>query len=141
MFAGDKKVLIEVRASKTLEFGDATLFFVGERTAEIDPLKSFAIRVEGATNIFQETVILSTVYREHRYAVIISPEGGQKGRSQVFRLAMHQNSKPSGWTQWQRPDYIENSKDALSNFMDDQKSPDRSPNTLPNSFEVRYKIE
>jgi len=30
---------------------------------------------------------------------------------------------------------------AISNFMDDQKSADRSTNIPPNCFEVRYKIE
>ena len=54
---------------------------------------------------------------------------------------MRQNSKPSGWSQWQKPDYIENSKYVSSNFMDDVKSPDRSTNIPPDCFEVRYKIE
>ena len=141
IFAADKKIVFEIRASKTLEFDHATFFFVGERTAEADPLKSASKKEEGTTNIFQETVVLSTIYREHRYAVIISPEGGRKGISQVFRLPISQTSKASTWSQWQRPDYVENSRDVMSNFMDDQKAPDRSTNSPPNSYEIRYKIE
>jgi len=141
MFGADKKVLIEIRASQTVDFTHCSYDFVGERTAQGGPLKLAVLRKEGTTNVFQETVDLSTVYKEHRYAVIITPAGSLNDVSQVFRLAMRQDSKPSGWTQWQRPNYVENSRDATSNFMDDQKSPDRSTNTPPNSFEVRYKIQ
>ncbi len=141
MFAADKQIFVEIRASQTVDFTHATYDFVGERTAQGGPLKLAVLRKEGTTNVFQETVVLSTVYKEHRYAVIISPAGGRNDVSQVFRLAMRQNSKPSGWTQWQRPDYVENSKYVVSNFMDDQKSPDRSTNIPPDCFEVRYKIE
>jgi hypothetical protein len=140
-FASDKKVAIEIRASKTSEFEQATFFFVGERTAQANPLRSAAKAEEGTTNIFQETVVLSTVYSEHLYAVIISPEGGRKGISQVFRLPISQTSIASNWSQWQRPDYVENARDAMSNFMDDQKSPDRSTNIPPSCFEIRYKVE
>ena len=141
MFAADKQIFIEMRVSQAVDFTHGTYDFVGERTAQGGPLKLAVLRKEGNTNIFQETVVLSTVYREHRYAVIISSGGGRDGVSQVFRLPMRQNSKPSGWSQWQRPDYVENSKYVVSNFMDDTKSPDRSTNIPPNCFEVRYKIE
>jgi hypothetical protein len=124
-----------------VEFSHATFFFVGEKTAEASPLKSATLREDGTNNIFQETVVLSTVYKERHYAVIISPEGGRKGVSQVFRLPLRQNSKPSDWSQWKKPDYLESSQEAVPNFMDDQKSADRSTNIPPNCFEVRYKIE
>ncbi|HZM02083.1 MAG TPA: hypothetical protein VFC44_03580 [Candidatus Saccharimonadales bacterium] len=141
MFAADKQVIFEIRASQTVDFSKGTFEFVAEHSSEGGPLKLAVLRKEGTTNILQETVVPSTVYKEHRYAVIISPEGGRKGVSQVFRLPMRQNSKPSGWSQWQKPDYIENSKYVSSNFMDDVKSPDRSTNIPPDCFEVRYKIE
>ena len=141
LYADEKDILFEIRAPKTVEFSHATFFFVGERTSQTGPLNAAALRQEGTTNIFEKTVILSTLYKEHRYAVMIMPKGGRKGVSQIFRLPLHQNAQPSEWSQWQRPNYVENSNDAMSNFMDNQESPDRSTNIPSDCFEVRYKVE
>lgn len=141
MFAGDNKILFEIRTAKTVDFSRAAFEFVGERRAQGRPLATAALRQEGTNNVFQESIVLTTLYRERRFAVIISPDGDGKGVAQVFRLPIHQNSKPSDWSQWQRPHYLENSRDAISNFMDDRISPERSTNIPPDFFEVRYKIE
>jgi hypothetical protein len=139
IFAADKQIVFELRVPKTVDVSHGTFEFVGEKTAEGHPLKSAVTAGDGSRS-FRQTVVLSTLYRERHYAVIISPSGG-KGMSQVFRLPIRQNSKSSDWSQWQRPDYLEDAKSASSNFMDNTSSPDRSTHIPSDSFEIRFMVE
>ena len=142
MLAADKKLLVELRAPDTVEFSHAAVEFVGEHTSAGTPLIQTKQRLEGSTNVFSTSFIIYTsLYKERRFAVIASPDGSRRSMSQVFRLAIGRNPNPTNWSEWRLPDYLENSKDASSNFMDDQKSPDHSTNIPKNSFEMRFKIE
>jgi len=142
MFAADKKILIEIRAPNTVEFSHASVEFVGEHTSAGTPLMKTKQTADGTTNVFSTSFIIYTsLYKERRFAIIVAPDASRTSMSQVFLLPIGKNLKQINWSEWRRPDYIENSKDAGSNFMDDQKSPDRSANIPPNCFEGRYKIE
>jgi hypothetical protein len=142
MFAADKKILIELRTPKTVEFSHASVEFIGEHTSAGTPLMQTKRTADGTTNVFSTPFIIYTsLYKERRFAIIVSPDASPKSMAQVFRLPIGQNPKPTDWSKWHRPSYIENSKNASNNFMDDQKSPDRSTNIPPNCFEMRYRIE
>ena len=140
MAAAEKHIVIEMRSPKSVTFTNGGFMFVGDKTAEGSPLRLTTRKEDGTTNIFQKTIIPSSVYNEHRYAVIISPEG-RNGVGQVFLLATNGSLKACPWSPWRKPDYLEDDMYAVSNFMDNQKSPTRSTNVPPNCFEVRYKIE
>lgn len=142
VFAADMKILVEVRAPKTVEFSHATVEFVGEHTAQSSPFVQIKRTEEGTTNVFHESfVIYTSLYKERRFAVIIHLDASPKSMAQVFPLPTGKPKATIEWSKWQKPSYIENSKDASSNVMDDVKSPDRSTNIPPDCFEVRYKIE
>jgi hypothetical protein len=55
-------------------------------------------------------------------------------------LPLPEQPKPTGWTAWKKPDYLEKS-DAMWTFMHDLKEHDRSTNIPADCFELRYKIE
>jgi hypothetical protein len=142
MLAADKKIFIELRAPKAVEFSHASVEFVGEHTSAGTPLMKTRHTADGSTNVFSTSfVIYTSLYKERRFAVIVSPDASPQSMAQVFQLPISQNPKPTHWTEWHRPSYIENSKDVSNNFMDNLSSPDRSTNMPPNCFEMRYKIE
>jgi hypothetical protein len=131
LFAADKKILIEIRAPDTVEYSHAGVEFVGEHTSAGTPLKQTKQTAEGATNVFSTSFIIYTsLYQERRFAIIVSPGASPKSMSQVFQLPIGKNPKPTNWSEWHRPDYLENAYVASNNFMDNQKSPDRSTNIL-----------
>ena len=142
MFAADKTILIELRVPKTVEVGDGTIEFVGEHSFQRHPLTQIKPTTDGTTNVFHDSFMIYTSYRERRLAIVVWPDSPPKVTAQVFRLPIGANPKATTeWSKWQKPDYIENSKKAGDNFMDDVKSDDCSTNIPPNCFEVRYKIE
>ena len=142
MFAADMNILVELRAPNAVELSHANVEFVGEHTSSVTPLRQTKHVTDGTNNVFSTSFIIYTsLYNERRFAVIVSPDDSRKDLSQIFRLPIGQKPKVTNWSEWQRPNYVESSKDASNNFMDEQKSPDRSTNIPPNSFEMRYKIE
>ena len=142
MFAADKTILIELRVSKTAEVGHGSIEFVGEHSFQGYQLAQTKLTEDGTTNVFHHSFIIYTsLYRERRFAIAVWPEAPPKMTAQVFPLPIGKPTATTEWSKWQKPDYIENSKEAGNNFMDDVKSADRSTNIPPNCFEVRYKIE
>jgi hypothetical protein len=143
MFAADKTILIELRVPKTAEVGHGSIEFVGEHTSQSYQLMQTKLTADGTTNIFQHSFIIYTsLYKERRFGIVVWPDSPPNMTAQLFPLPIGANPKATiKWSKWQKPDYIENSKKAGDNFMDDVKSADRSTNIPPNCFEVRYKIE
>jgi hypothetical protein len=60
---------------------------------------------------------------------------------QVFRLSIPQTPKPTDWTRWQRPDYLEKGDAGWTFSFPDSKVTGRSTNIPLVCFEVRYRIE
>ena len=142
MFAADKQILVEIRAPKAVEIGDASIDFFGEHTSAGLPLKQIKQPADGTTNFFQHPFMIYTSYKERRFGIIVWSDASSNRVAQVFPLPIGQNPKPTTeWSRWQRPDYIEKSKLAEDTYIYDVKSADRSTNIPPNCFEIRYKIE
>jgi len=143
LFAADKTILIELRVPNTVDASHGSIEFVGEHTSQGVHFKDATQTVDGNTNVFQRSFIIYTsLYRERRFAVVVWPGAPPKMMAQVFALPIGPNPKPTtDWSKWQRPKYIEDSKHAGDDFMDDVKSPDISTNIPPDCFEMRYKIQ
>ena len=60
--------------------------------------------------------------------------------AQVFRLAFERKLKPTDWTPWQGPSYLEKGDAGATFFLPDNRAKNRSTHVPPNCFELRYKI-
>ena len=135
-FAGDGyKFSYELRVPKNAKFEPLTRFdLVTDSGSSGTRLHLTKRREEGEWVIFADSELVFE--DEKRRAMIVSTDGQA---SQVFRLTLPSRLKPVDWTKWQRPDYTEKT-DAGWTFMHDSKKHDRSTNSPPGSFELRFKI-
>jgi hypothetical protein len=99
---------------------------------------------EGAFLVFQGDFLLFTEDKPQRGLVVTLfpslPDALQRTRAQVFRLSIPKTPKPSEWSQWKRPNYIEIGDAGPTFSYPDSKVPGRSTNIPPICFELRYKI-
>ena len=100
---------------------------------------------EGAFLVFQSHFLIFTEDKPQRgFIVTVFPAPAdvlQRSRAQVFRLSIRKTPKPSDWSQWQRPNYIEIGDAGWTFSYPDSKVAGRSTNVPPVCFEMRYKIE
>lgn len=88
--------------------------------------------------IFQPDEFLVHAEREGRRALIIRDES-HPNPAQVFRLSLPGSPKPTGWSAWQRADFLATG-DVGWSLIYNQKVSGFSTHVPPDSFEVRYKI-
>jgi len=100
---------------------------------------------EGAFFVFQRDFLIFTEDKPQRgFIVTLFPapaDALQRTRAQVFRLSIPKTPKPSDWSQWQRPNYVEIGDAGRTFSYPDSKVAGRSTNVPPVCFEMRYKIE
>lgn len=127
-------LLVELRMRKTVVFDDRrAVEFVTSDGVTSTPIRSLKRREE------QNVAILSasfSTFGESRHAVMVRTAAAAP--TQVFQLPA--NLKPSDWSAWTKPNYVETS-DAPWTFMQDYKNAERTTVLPPDCFEVRYKVE
>jgi hypothetical protein len=125
----------ELRAPKKLEFDpDTKIELVTDESASSTPLNRIKKRMETEYIVLNDSWLISPA---SRYALMVKPKSG---RASVFKLPLPEQPKPTEWTAWKKPDYLEKS-DAMWTFMHDLKEHDRSTSIPADCFELRYKIE
>ena len=60
--------------------------------------------------------------------------------SQVFELQIPRHPYPMSWTQWQKPDYLDSSKDPSWNVYYGVPDDNYSTNIPANCFQIRYSV-
>jgi hypothetical protein len=98
---------------------------------------------EGAFLVFQRDFLLFAEDKPQRGLIVTTfpADVSQRAIAQVFRLSIPKTPKPSDWSQWQRPNYIETGDAGWTFSYPDSKVAGRSTNIPPVGFEMRYKIE
>jgi hypothetical protein len=91
--------------------------------------------------VFRNEFLLLKERRPER-GLVVAPytDAGTNSIAQVFRLSNLVISQ-TNWSNWRRPDYVENGNAAWTFLLDDRKVPGRHTNLPNNCFELRYKIE
>ena len=136
MAADTHELFYELRVRKSLKLDGLTKFdMVTDHSASGTRLRGTKQREEGEFIVYSHSCLVEA--GERRRAMIVAPDSGSP--SQVFRLTVPRRPKPTDWTKWQRPDYIEKS-DAFLTFMHDLKKHDRSTNLPPDCLELRYRV-
>ncbi|MDB6026439.1 MAG: hypothetical protein JWM68_2662 [Verrucomicrobiales bacterium] len=131
----NQNLRVELRLPKAVPFDEGrAVEFVTSEGVVSSPIKSLKRREE------QSFVILSASFLsfgESRHAVMVRTS--PSAPTQVFQLPKT-SLKPSDWTAWGKPNYVETS-DAAWTFMTDYKNAERSTTLPSNCFEMRYKVE
>jgi hypothetical protein len=125
----------ELRVSKTMTADPQTSFSVVSEGSVSATRLQFANRREDADfSIFGDSRLIFSGSK--RRAMVVEQVGQP---AQVFRLAIPRHPKPTDWSNWQLPSYMDGRR-AVWSFMDDTKSGDYSTNIPPHCYELRFKI-
>ena len=128
------EVRIPKEANPNLKTQVSLVAYHGEDKTFLSACKQ---REDGGFMIFQSDYLIFTEDKPQRGLIV----GVRAAPAQVFRLSIPITPKPTDWSQWQRPNYIENADAGFSFSVPDSKATGRSTNIPPVCFEVRYKIE
>jgi hypothetical protein len=98
---------------------------------------------DGELVIFQRDFVIFSEDKPQRGLIVTTfPADVSQGcTAQVFRLSIPQSPEPTGWSQWQRPNYLELGAAGWTFFVPDSKAKNRSTNIPSDCFQLRYRIE
>ena len=135
--ADTHKLSYEIRAPKSVTLDGLTAFdLVTDQGSSGTRLRLTKHREEDGFNVYSDSCLVDS--SEDRRAIVVTFEN-EKEPKQVFVLKIPRIPKPTDWTKWQRPDYLEKSNAGWT-FMHNLTKHDRSTNIPANALEVRYKI-
>ena len=130
------KVEVQLRVSESVWVDPKTkLAFRRDHTIEGDLISRSDSSLTNGYRLFRKFFELET--RDQSKALVI--DLGHASTNQVFLLSIALKPKPTDWTNWRYPDYLETN--AVSNLRFKYVPPDRTTNVPPDSFQLRYRIE
>jgi hypothetical protein len=129
---------IELRISKAAQLdADIRLAFGTDNGMEMAGMSNLVQKEDGDFRVFETSYQLKI--RNPRRALIVYHHKPSKESDQVFVFSLPSDIKPTDWTDRKHPDFCETN--AASNFRFEYVPADRSTNTPPNAFAMRYRIE
>lgn len=126
----------ELRAPREITFDPMTrIDVVTTDGAHGTRLRATNQREEGAFRVYARTAPIRDGERDR--GVIVTVDGRP---AQVFRLPIPREPSEAGWTEWRKPDYIEDG-DAAWTFMNGRQNVAGRSVAIPaEAFELRYQI-